>query len=57
MAGNAVVALAGGPAALVTSTLGEVVATSDVPGGVVNLLTGDGAQLCCPGWPTTRTWT
>ncbi len=45
MAGNAVVALAGGPAALVTSTLGEVVATSDVPGGVVNLLTGDGAEL------------
>ena len=45
MAGNAVVALAGGPAALVTSTLGEVVATSDVPAGVVNLLTGDGAQL------------
>ena len=34
-----------GPAALVTSTLGEVVATSDVPGGVVNLLTGDGAVL------------
>ena len=45
MAGNAVVALAGGPAALVTSTLGEVVATSDVPGGVVNLLTGDGRAL------------
>lgn len=45
MAGNAVVAVAGGPAALVTSTLGEVVATSDVPGGVVNLLTGDGAAL------------
>ncbi|MGD9694725.1 MAG: aldehyde dehydrogenase family protein [Thermoleophilia bacterium] len=45
MAGNAVVALAGGPAALVTSTLGEVIATSDVPGGVVNLLTGDAAQL------------
>jgi acyl-CoA reductase-like NAD-dependent aldehyde dehydrogenase len=45
MAGNAVVALAGGPAALVTSTLGEVVATSDVPGGVVNLLTGDGGTL------------
>jgi acyl-CoA reductase-like NAD-dependent aldehyde dehydrogenase len=45
MAGNAVVALAGGPAALVTSTLGEVIATSDVPGGVVNLLTGDHAQL------------
>jgi acyl-CoA reductase-like NAD-dependent aldehyde dehydrogenase len=45
MAGNAAVAVAGGPAALVTSTLGEVVATSDVPGGVVNLLTGDHAQL------------
>jgi acyl-CoA reductase-like NAD-dependent aldehyde dehydrogenase len=45
MAGNAVVAVAGGSAALVTSTLGEVVATSDVPGGVVNLLTGDGAEL------------
>lgn len=45
MAGNAVVAVAGGPAALVTSTLGEVVATSDVPGGVVNLLTGDARAL------------
>jgi acyl-CoA reductase-like NAD-dependent aldehyde dehydrogenase len=45
VAGNSVVAVAGGPAALVTSTLGEVVATSDVPGGVVNLLTGDGAAL------------
>jgi acyl-CoA reductase-like NAD-dependent aldehyde dehydrogenase len=29
----------------VTSTLGEVIATSDVPGGVVNLLTGEHAQL------------
>lgn len=45
MAGNSAVALAGGPAALVTSTLGEVIATSDVPGGVVNLLTGDGRAL------------
>jgi len=45
MAGNAAVAVAGGPAALVTSTLGEVFATSDVPGGVVNLLTGDHGQL------------
>ena len=45
MAGNAVVAVAGGAAALTTSTLGEVVATSDVPGGVVNLLTCDHAQL------------
>ena len=45
MAGNAVVALAGGQATLVMSTLGEVVATSDVPAGVVNLLTGDHATL------------
>ncbi len=45
MAGNAVVALAGGAASLTTSTLGEVMATSDVPAGVVNLLTGDHAQL------------
>jgi acyl-CoA reductase-like NAD-dependent aldehyde dehydrogenase len=26
-------------------TLGEVLATSDVPGGVVNILTGDKAEL------------
>lgn len=45
MAGNAVVAVAGGPAALALSTLGEVIATSDVPGGVVNLLTGDHGDL------------
>ena len=45
MAGNTVVAVAGGAAALTTSTLGEVVATSDVPAGAVNLLTGDHAQL------------
>jgi acyl-CoA reductase-like NAD-dependent aldehyde dehydrogenase len=45
MAGNSVVAVAGGQAALVTSTLGEIIATSDVPGGVVNLLTGDHGQL------------
>lgn len=44
-AGNSVVAVAGGPAALVLSTLGEVAATSDVPAGVVNLLTGDQASL------------
>jgi len=45
MAGNSVVAVAGGRAALVTSTLGEIIATSDVPAGVGNLLTGDHAQL------------
>lgn len=47
-AGNTAVAIAGGPSALVTSTLGEVLATSDIPGGVVNLLTGDHAALM--GW-------
>lgn len=45
MAGNTVVAVVGGASALVTSTLGEVVATSDVPAGVVNLLTGDHGLL------------
>jgi acyl-CoA reductase-like NAD-dependent aldehyde dehydrogenase len=46
--------LAGGNTAVVVSskgrplpaiTLGEVLATSDVPGGVVNLLTGDAAEM------------
>jgi acyl-CoA reductase-like NAD-dependent aldehyde dehydrogenase len=46
--------LAGGNTAVVVTskerplpavTLGEVLATSDVPGGVVNLLTGDSAEL------------
>jgi acyl-CoA reductase-like NAD-dependent aldehyde dehydrogenase len=46
--------LAGGSTAVVVSskdrplpaiTLGEVLATSDVPGGVVNLLTGDAAEI------------
>ncbi|MDH3226285.1 MAG: aldehyde dehydrogenase family protein [Thermoleophilia bacterium] len=45
MAGNSAVGIAGGQAALVMSTLGEIVATSDVPAGVVNLLTGDHGQL------------
>jgi aldehyde dehydrogenase (NAD+) len=45
MAGNAAVAVVEGPAALAVCTLGEVIATSDVPGGVVNLLTGDHAAL------------
>jgi acyl-CoA reductase-like NAD-dependent aldehyde dehydrogenase len=46
--------LAGGSSAVVVTsrqrplpavTLGEVLATSDVPGGVVNLLTGDAAEI------------
>lgn len=44
-AGNTTVAVVGGEASLVMSTLGEVAATSDVPAGVVNLLTGEGASL------------
>ncbi len=45
MAGNTVVAVTGGLASLVMSTLGEAIATSDVPGGVVNLLTGSHDEL------------
>lgn len=44
-AGNSTVAVASGPAALVMSTLGEAVATSDVPAGVVNLLSGEHKSL------------
>jgi acyl-CoA reductase-like NAD-dependent aldehyde dehydrogenase len=41
--GNTVVAVAGGPQVAVT--LAEALATSDLPGGVVNLLTGRPAEL------------
>jgi acyl-CoA reductase-like NAD-dependent aldehyde dehydrogenase len=46
-AGNTVVAVGGGGpgASLATVILAEVMATSDVPAGVVNLLTGDAAEL------------
>jgi acyl-CoA reductase-like NAD-dependent aldehyde dehydrogenase len=40
-AGNTVVALASRKAPLPAILLGEMLATSDLPGGVVNLLTGD----------------
>ena len=40
--GNTVVVLAAGPQ--VAITLAEVLATSDVPGGVVNILTGNAAE-------------
>jgi acyl-CoA reductase-like NAD-dependent aldehyde dehydrogenase len=43
--GNTAVLLAGGPEALPAVTLAEVLATSDVPGGVVNVLTGRPAEL------------
>jgi acyl-CoA reductase-like NAD-dependent aldehyde dehydrogenase len=43
--GNAVVAVASDTQPLAASELAEVIATSDVPGGVVNLLTGQRAEL------------
>ena len=43
--GNAVVALASETAPLAAIELAEALATSDVPGGVVNLLTGQRAEL------------
>jgi len=43
--GNAAVLLASGPAVLAAVSLAEVLATSDVPGGVVNVLTGRPAEL------------
>jgi acyl-CoA reductase-like NAD-dependent aldehyde dehydrogenase len=43
--GNAVVALASEPQPLAAIELAEVIATSDVPGGVVNILTGHAAEL------------
>ena len=44
-AGNAVVAVAGPGNPVPASVLGEVCATSDVPAGVLNILTGDPEQL------------
>jgi acyl-CoA reductase-like NAD-dependent aldehyde dehydrogenase len=43
--GNTAVVVASGPAPLTAITLAEVLATSDVPGGVVNVLTGYTAEL------------
>ncbi len=45
VSGNTAVVLASEPAPLPAVSLGEVLATSDVPGGVVNLLTGRKAEL------------
>ena len=44
-AGNTCVVVAGSDRPLPAITLAEVLATSDVPGGVVNLLTGHAAEL------------
>ncbi|ACU69732.1 Aldehyde Dehydrogenase [Catenulispora acidiphila DSM 44928] len=43
--GNAVVVVAPDASAVPAVTLGEVMATSDLPGGVVNILTGGTAEL------------
>jgi acyl-CoA reductase-like NAD-dependent aldehyde dehydrogenase len=45
ISGNAVVVLASEPWPLPAVTLSEVLATSDVPGGVINILTGYTAEL------------
>jgi acyl-CoA reductase-like NAD-dependent aldehyde dehydrogenase len=45
VSGNAAVAIVSGPAALAAVSLGEALATSDVPGGVINLLTGEPSEL------------
>lgn len=44
-AGNTAVAVASGERPLPAITLGEVLATSDVPAGVVNILTGQASEL------------
>ncbi|MBX3194389.1 MAG: aldehyde dehydrogenase family protein [Microbacteriaceae bacterium] len=45
VAGNTVVAIADEARPLSAISLGEVLATSDVPGGVVNILTGSPAEI------------
>ncbi len=45
VAGNAAVVLAAESASLAAVSLGEVLATSDIPSGVVNILTGDRYEL------------
>lgn len=45
VSGNAVVGIGSESNPLAAAVLGEVLATSDVPAGVVNLLTGDRAEL------------
>lgn len=45
VSGNSAVIVAPGASALPASSFGEVLATSDLPGGVVNILTGSTAEL------------
>lgn len=46
--GNTAVVIASADAPLPALSLGEVLATSDVPGGVVNILSGATAELAAP---------
>ncbi len=46
--GNTAVVIASADAPLPALSLGEVLATSDVPGGVVNILTGVTAEIAAP---------
>ena len=48
LSGNTTVVLASQKRPLPAITLAEVLATSDLPGGVVNLLTGNTAELIGP---------
>jgi acyl-CoA reductase-like NAD-dependent aldehyde dehydrogenase len=45
LSGNCVVALASATKPLPALTFSEIIATSDLPGGVVNILSGDSAEL------------
>lgn len=45
LSGNSAIALASSTAPLVAITWAEIIATSDVPPGVINLLTGDTTEL------------
>jgi acyl-CoA reductase-like NAD-dependent aldehyde dehydrogenase len=45
LAGNTVVVLASTRSPLPALTFSEIIATSDLPGGVVNILAGDRAEL------------
>ena len=53
--GNAVVVVAAETDPCVAIAFAEVLATSDVPGGVVNILTGYGGRARSRTWPRTPT--
>ena len=45
VSGNTAIVLAGRTSPLAAIAMAEVLATSDIPGGVVNILTGDSTEL------------